>query len=152
MKAAALRRAEWERPFQAPSSRSVRYPAVAARLKRASTKAEPKQTTVDAMRMPRLQLSHENMPRWTSALFSRTAGTVCGAASTSVVSALRRSRVQTSKSRAGTAQRFAIENSERIGAAPTGRKPNSTKSTLFCMRLNCAQSKTYAPIIFFLGK
>ncbi|MBZ9662011.1 hypothetical protein LB523_23470 [Mesorhizobium sp. ESP-6-4] len=33
--------------------------------------------------------------------------------------------------RAGPAQRFAIENSERIGAAPTGRKPNSTKSTLF---------------------
>ena len=33
--------------------------------------------------------------------------------------------------RAGTTQRFAIENSERIGAAPTGRKPNSTKSTLF---------------------
>ncbi|MBZ9734162.1 hypothetical protein LB534_07350 [Mesorhizobium sp. CA18] len=50
--------------------------------------------------------------------------------------------------RAGPAQRFAIENSERIGAAPTGRKPNSTKSTLFVCASIALKARLTRPLFF----
>jgi hypothetical protein len=69
-----------------------------------------------------------------------------------VVSALHRSRVQTSKLPRRNDATLRYRKFGKDWRGSDGAKAKLNQINTFCMRLNCAQSKTYTPNIFFPDK
>lgn len=150
MKVATRRHAVREAPSRDSSSRSTRYsPAGCGASRPGSANAELKRTTVCVVRVATCGFLRKHAHAPFRLDCSRTAETMSGAASTSVVSTGIISGFERSEMpRRERRNAFTVENSEADGEASLSRKPPRPNQRILYMRPNCAANKTAMAFYF----